>query len=457
MNSVDLAIIGAGPAGMAAAAQGAALGMSVLLLDEQDGPGGQIFRNIEHATQQQRHLLGHSYGAGQKLLDGLLEAQVNHVRRATVWMAGKDGEIAWSVDGKASKTNAKRIIIATGALERPVPVPGWTLPGVMTAGAAQILLKQSGLVPQRAVLAGAGPLLYLLASQLIAAGAPPLAIVETNSMRDVLAAAVHLKPTRATARYLGEGLRLLSDITKARVPRYRAASNLRVEGEGKAEAISFNTGAKTHRIDCDIVLLHQGVVPNTQISRSLRFEHRWNALQRCFAPVADAWGALDGRYYVAGDGGGIGGAKAAELQGRLAALHAAAEIEAISASVRNEIAGPLQARLAAELSVRSFLDRAFPAPEQVLAPADETIICRCEEITAGDIRGYAKLGCMGPNQAKAFGRCGMGPCQGRYCGLTVTELLAAANAQSPDETGYFRIRQPLKPVTIGELAALESE
>jgi NADPH-dependent 2,4-dienoyl-CoA reductase/sulfur reductase-like enzyme len=244
MNSVDLAIIGAGPAGMAAAAQGAALGMSVLLLDEQDGPGGQIFRNIEHATQQQRHLLGHSYGAGQKLLDGLLEAQVNHVRRATVWMAGKDGEIAWSVDAKASKTNAKRIIIATGALERPVPVPGWTLPGVMTAGAAQILLKQSGLVPQRAVLAGAGPLLYLLASQLIAAGAPPLAIVETNSMRDVLAAAVHLKPTRATARYLGEGLRLLSDIRKARVPRYRAASNLRVEGEGKAEAISFNTGRK---------------------------------------------------------------------------------------------------------------------------------------------------------------------------------------------------------------------
>jgi hypothetical protein len=106
---------------------------------------------------------------------------------------------------------------------------------------------------------------------------------------------------------------------------------LKVKGRQRQSASTL--GPKTHRIDCDIVLLHQGVVPNTQISRSLRFEHRWNALQRCFAPVADAWGALDGRYYVAGDGGGIGGAKAAELQGRLAALHAAAELEALSAPV----------------------------------------------------------------------------------------------------------------------------
>jgi NADPH-dependent 2,4-dienoyl-CoA reductase/sulfur reductase-like enzyme len=224
MSEYDIAVIGAGPAGMAAAAQAAALGVKTLLLDEQDGPGGQIFRNIEHARNSSGTCWGTAMARARSCW-GFAGGAGERVRRATVWMVGKDGEIAWSVDGKASKTNARRIIIATGALERPVPVPGWTLPGVMTAGAAQILLKQSGLVPQRAVLAGAGPLLYLLASQLIAAGAPPLAIVETNSMRDVLAAAVQLKPTRATARYLGEGLRLLSDIRKARVPRYRAASN----------------------------------------------------------------------------------------------------------------------------------------------------------------------------------------------------------------------------------------
>jgi NADPH-dependent 2,4-dienoyl-CoA reductase/sulfur reductase-like enzyme len=457
MSKYDIAVIGAGPAGMAAAAQAAALGAKTLLLDEQDGPGGQIYRHIEHTTPEQLRVLGKSYEAGQKVLRDLCEAPVEHIRRAAVWMVGKDGEIAWSVDGKASITNAKRIITATGALERPVPIPGWTLPGVMTAGAAQILLKQSGLVPQRAVLAGAGPLLYLLASQLIAAGAPPLAIVETNSMRDVLAAAMHLKPNATTASYLKQGMKMLAAIRKAGVPRYRAAQNLRVEGECTAEAITFSCGVRTHRFECDYVLLHQGVVPNTQIIRSLGLDHRWDEQQRCFRPVIDRWGQACETVYVAGDGGGIGGAKAAELQGRMAALHAVAGLGIVSNIKRDDVATPLKRELAAELPIRAFLDRAYAPSEQVLAPHDDTIICRCEEITAGNIRSYAKLGCTGPNQAKAFGRCGMGPCQGRYCGLTVSELLAAANGQTHDQTGYFRIRPPLKPITIGELAALESE
>jgi NADPH-dependent 2,4-dienoyl-CoA reductase/sulfur reductase-like enzyme len=457
MSEYDIAVIGAGPAGMAAAAQAAALGVKTLLLDEQAGPGGQIYRHIEHTTPEQLRVLGKSYEAGQKLLRDLREAPVERVRRATVWMVGTDGEIAWSVDGKASKTNARRIILATGALERPVPIPGWTLPGVMTAGAAQILLKQSGLVPQRAVLAGSGPLLYLLASQMIAAGAPPLALVETSSMRDVFAAALKLRPNATTASYLKQGAKMLAAIRKAGVPRYRAAQDIRVEGEGTAKAITFSCGARAHRIECDYVLLHQGVVPNTQITRSLGLDHRWDVQQRCFRPVTDRWGQACEAVYVAGDGGGIGGARVAELQGRVAALHAAASLGVIDNSKRDELASPLKSGLAAELPVRAFLERAYTPPEQILAPHDDTIICRCEEITAGDIRGYAKLGCTGPNQAKAFGRCGMGPCQGRFCGLTVSELLAAANGQTHDQTGYFRIRQPLKPVTIGELAALESE
>lgn len=457
MSEYDIAVIGAGPAGMAAAAQAAGLGAKVLLLDEQESPGGQIYRHIEHAGDEQLRVLGKSYEAGQLLLRDLCEAPVEHVRRATVWMVGKDGGVAWSVDGKASKTNAKRVIIATGALERPVPVPGWTLPGVMTAGAAQILLKQSGLVPQRAVLAGSGPLLYLLASQMITAGAAPLALVETNSMREVFAAALKLKPNRTTASYLIQGVKLLAAIRKAGVPRYSAAQNLRVEDEGMAEAVSFNCGANAHRISCDFVLLHQGVVPNTQITRSLGLDHDWDKQQRCFRPVTNRWGRACETIYVAGDGSGIGGAKAAELQGRLAALHAAASSGVIGKSERDDRADPMLRELAGQLSVRGFLECAYAPSEQVLAPHDDTIICRCEEITAGDIRGYAKLGCKGPNQAKAFGRCGMGPCQGRYCGLTVTELLAAANGQTHDQTGYFRIRTPLKPITIGELAALETK
>ena len=117
---------------------------------------------------------------------------------------------------------------------------------------------------------------------------------------------------------------------------------------------------------------------------------------------------------------------------------------------------PLRTALSREVAARPFLDAAYPPCAEVLLPADSTIVCRCEEVTAGDIRGYAGLGCLGPNQTKAFGRAGMGPCQGRYCGLSVTALLAEANGQTPDETGYYRIRPPLKPVTLGELAAMDA-
>jgi NAD(P)H-nitrite reductase large subunit len=106
------------------------------------------------------------------------------------------------------------------------------------------------------------------------------------------------------------------------------------------------------------------------------------------------------------------------------------------------------------MAARPFLEAAYPPYAGALSPADSTIICRCEEVTAGDIRATAKLGCLGPNQTKAFGRAGMGPCQGRYCGLTVTRLLADANGRTPDQTGSYRIRAPIKPVTLGELSQL---
>jgi hypothetical protein len=145
----------------------------------------------------------------------------------------------------------------------------------------------------------------------------------------------------------------------------------------------------------------------------------------------------------------------AEIAGRLAALHAACETGHLTPEQRDARAAPLHRALDRERAIRPFLDAAYPPFAQALAPADATIVCRCEEVTAGTIRAHARLGCTGPNQAKAFGRSGMGPCQGRYCGLTVTGILAQANGQTPDETGYYRIRPPLKPVTLGELAAMD--
>ena len=110
-----------------------------------------------------------------------------------------------------------------------------------------------------------------------------------------------------------------------------------------------------------------------------------------------------------------------------------------------------------ERAIRPFLDRLYQPPKEILTPKDETVVCRCEEVSAVDIRDYAKIGCLGPNQTKAFGRSGMGPCQGRCCGLTVTEILASENKLSQQEVGSYRIRSPIKPVTLGEIAQADDD
>lgn len=456
MSARDLAIIGAGPAGLAAAAQAAELGLTVTLLDEQPRPGGQIYRDVDRAARLRGAILGPDYAHGAHLTDAMRQGNIEYLPGAVVWAIEKGFRLSCTREGHAAQLDADRLLLATGALERPMPLPGWTLPGVMSAGAGQILLKQSGILARRAVLVGSGPLLYLTAAQMLRAGAPPLALVETRSRADSLRAARHMGSALRGWRTLAKGLTMLAELKRAGVPRHTGATGLAIEGEGRAEAVTFTSRGRAHRLACDTVFLHHGVVPNTQAARSLDVPHEWNAAQACFCPVLDEWGESNlANLYIAGDGAGISGAKAAEQAGRLAALQIAHESGALSASERDRRAAPLRAALAGERAIRPFLDAAYPPSAEAMRPADSTTICRCEEVTAGQIRQFATLGCLGPNQAKAFGRAGMGPCQGRYCGLTVTALLAEANGQSPDETGYLRIRPPLKPVTLGELAALD--
>jgi NADPH-dependent 2,4-dienoyl-CoA reductase/sulfur reductase-like enzyme len=191
MTTVDLIVIGAGPAGMAAATEAAGLGLSVTVLDEQTAAGGQIYRAVTGAGAQRGAVLGQDYLDGAGLALAMQASGAQHLTAAVVWNIEADAEgitVTWSQDGHAAQLRAARLILATGALERPVPIPGWTLPGVMTAGAGQILLKASGLVAERAVLAGSGPLLYLLAAQMARAGTPPLALVETQGLRDTIRA-----------------------------------------------------------------------------------------------------------------------------------------------------------------------------------------------------------------------------------------------------------------------------
>lgn len=455
MPRSDLIIIGSGPAGMAAAAEAVEHGLLVTIVDEQPRPGGQIYRDVDRVAANRRAILGADYSHGTTLTAGLRNPGITHVGGAVVWAIEDAYRVFFTKNGAAAQITGARILLATGALERPMPLPGWTLPGVMTAGAAQILLKQSGVLARSAVLAGSGPLLYLIAAQMVRARTPPLAVVETQTRSDLGAAARHLGGALRGWRYLTKGAKMLAEITRARVPRYTGASAIALEGTDHVVAIRFQSAGHTHRLACDNVLLHHGVVPNTQAARSLGVEHRWDDRQHCFSPVVDEWGRTNKTgVFIAGDSAGIGGAKVAEVSGRIAALRIAEDMGKLARSKRDALAGPLKRARAMEQAIRPFLDVAYPPCREAISPADTTIVCRCEEVTAGDIRGFAKLGCLGPNQAKAFGRAGMGLCQGRYCGLTVTALLTEVNGLAQDETGYYRIRPPLKPVTLGELAAM---
>jgi NADPH-dependent 2,4-dienoyl-CoA reductase/sulfur reductase-like enzyme len=455
MHNADLIVIGAGPAGMSAARRAAELGLRVLLLDEQPAAGGQIYRNVDRASAVRSDILGADYTHGLSLTKGLHRKNITHLKGAVVWQIEDGAHVAFTQKGQGALAVGQRILLATGALERPMPLPGWTLPGVMTAGAAQILLKQSGITCQSAVLVGSGPLLYLIATQMVHAGVPPLALVETQTMGDLAKSMRHLGGALRGWPYLVKGLRMLWELRGAGIPRHVGATQIAIEGDRRAHAVTFKISKTAHRIECDTALLHHGVVPNTQAARSIDIPHRWNGAQNCFVPDCDAWGrSTVATVFIAGDGAGIGGAKAAALAGEIAALEIAHDLEKVSGPDRDAAARKLRKHLATERAARPFIDAAYPPYAGAIAPADETIICRCEEVTAGDIRHFAGLGCLGPNQAKAFGRSGMGPCQGRYCGLSVSQILSAANDISLDDTGYYRIRPPLKPMTLGELAAM---
>ncbi|NWD04871.1 NAD(P)/FAD-dependent oxidoreductase [Pseudomonas gingeri] len=454
-DQIDVLVLGAGPAGMAAALQLQALGLEVRVLDEQRSPGGQIYREISRVPSARKKLLGADYAAGGTTVTEFLASGIDYVANASVWLISAEREVHYHVAGQAHVVQARRILLCGGAYERPMPIPGWTLPGVMTAGAGQILLKSAGQVPiGPVVLAGSGPLLYLLAAQYLQAGVRVSALVDTCTRRDLLAALRWLPAALKGWRQLRKGIALMHSLKRAGVAWYRGASDLRIEGREQAEALTFQARGHTQRIACELILLHQGVVPNTQPSLSMAAAHRWDDSQMCWVAEQDEWGQLSvPGCFIAGDAAGIDGAEAAAVQGRVVALGIALSLQRLSAHAARQQARPWRRLLDKYRSVRPFLERLYRPQPSLCLPADETIVCRCEEVTAGAIREYAALGCLGPNQTKAFGRCGMGPCQGRQCGLAVTQILADAHQVTPAQVGYYRIRPPLKPITLAELAS----
>jgi NADPH-dependent 2,4-dienoyl-CoA reductase/sulfur reductase-like enzyme len=453
-SSYQLVVIGAGPAGMAAAQAALRHGVEVALVDEQSNPGGQIYRNVDSSPLAEIDLLGSDYAFGKSQVLALRHCGLDYFAGASVWFLDKSGCLGIIYQGLHHIVHAVQIIVATGAQERPMPFPGWHKPGVMTAGAGQILLKSAALVPQQApVLVGSGPLLLLLAWQYLRAGVGVQAIVDTTAKANRWRALRHLPRALAASDTLFKGLKLVMAIKRARVPWFKQATDLHAEGSERVERLKFMANGITQQLDTRLIMLHQGVIPGLHIAEAAGCETDWNEVQQCWQPRLDKWGeSTRPGIFIAGDGAVIGGARAAALSGQLAALQCVFRLGLIEQAQRDRLAKPVFNAHQRHLALRPFLDASYRIAASALIPTDETLVCRCEEITAAEIRQVITLGCPGPNQAKAFVRCGMGPCQGRLCASTVENIFASERAVSVDCIGRFSARPPIKPVTLGQLA-----
>jgi NADPH-dependent 2,4-dienoyl-CoA reductase/sulfur reductase-like enzyme len=455
----DLAIVGAGPAGMAAATRAADLGLDVVLLDEQSEPGGQVYRDLATATSERRKALGPEYEHGVALRAALDRSRTRRVSGASVCEVARETEgfeVCVALDRAACVLRARRVILATGAIERPLQIPGGTLPGVTSAGAVLAQLQRSAPPPEgRIVLAGCGPLLYLAAQQLGSAGADVVAILDTLSVRRFVRAlpgAIQFM----RSPYYARGAKLLQEINDT-VPIYHDVVEFVALGNDRLLSVRFTANKRTATLVADHLVLHQGIVPDVHLADIAGCQIVWDETAACWRPRVDAWGASSvAGLFVSGDGAGIVGANAAAQRGALAALAAATSMGRIDVPKRDDYAIVHRRALAQALRGRRFLDTVYRPPERFRLPRGDTIVCRCENVTARDVLAAVREGCAGPNQLKAFTRCGMGPCQGRDCGLAVTELIAHERRIPPAAVGRFRARFPARPLTLGQLASLPS-
>ena len=457
---VDLLIVGAGPGGMSAAVMARRHGLDVLVVDEQAAPGGQIWRGIEAAAGTLRAaILGKSYIEGLAVVGRFRASGVGYEPGAQVWQVEPGPRAFMTRNGAASSIEAGCLLLATGAQERPVPFPGWTLPGVMLIGAAQIVLKASGQIPAEPVwIAGNGPLSLLYATQLLKSGGQIAGFLSTTPSRRAASAMPKLAAAAFSAPGdLLKGLGWIAALQR-RVPYIRHVTEIEAIGGEALERIRYITAdGKATTVEARLLLVHEGVIPTIHPTLALGCRHVWNAEQQSFAPELDIWGETsEARVFVAGDGAGIGGATAACLRGEIAALRIAARIGRLSDTEATAAAQPIWARLKRALAARPFLDALYLPRPGVFVPADETVACRCEEVSVASIRARVAASRPGPNQVKAFSRAGMGPCQGRQCNYTIAHVLAAAEGRTVQDVGLYRVRPPLKPITLGELAALDT-
>ncbi|WP_285411590.1 FAD/NAD(P)-binding oxidoreductase [Variovorax sp. efr-133-TYG-130] len=448
------AIVGAGPAGVRAAQTLVAHGLRPVVIDEAPRAGGQIYRRPPAGLAQRtaRTL----YGFESKRADALhqafdaLRGRIDHRPDSLVWNAQDHQlDVLHNPTRGTSRVPYSHLIVATGATDRVLPVPGWTLPGVYTLGGAQVALKFQGCaIGRRVVFMGTGPLLYLVAYQYAKAGVQVAAVLDTARLADQLAAtpamlsqpAVFAKGVYYVGWLRAHGIALHGGVRPLRV--------LGDEAQGRVTGVAWQDGSEERTLACDAVGFGYALRSETQLADLLGCRFDYAPLHRAHLPVRDAAGraSVEG-VYLAGDGAGIMGADAAEWAGERAAL---ALLSDNGVAVDTARAADLERRLDRITGFRHGLERAFPVPDDWAAHApDELVVCRCENVTAGSLRRtIADAGASEMNRLKALSRVGMGRCQGRMCGVAAAEILAHATQQPLQQVGRLRGQAPIKPIPI---------
>lgn len=452
-------IIGAGPAGIRAAHVLVEHGVRPIVLDEGMRWGGQIYRqqpmNFERTSRQ---LYGFDTDKAEelsKIFVGLAD-KIDYRPQSLVWNV-EHKRLDVLQNGVSSVLRWESLIVATGATDRILPFPGWTLPGIFSMGATQVALKyQACAIGEQVVLAGTGPLLYLVAYQYVKAGAKVLAVLDTAAFSSQVKA---LPVLLNQPKQLFRGLYYVAWLMARGIKIHRGIRLLEAEGSERLAGIVFrHSSGVIESIACDALGVGYALRSETQIADMLGCVFKFDDLQRAYLPEKNAAGlsSIEGVYLV-GDGAGIMGADAAELSGERSAWDLL-----IKRGVCRDDAEPVRSRLQhldqclKQISrFRVGLETAFPNPDNWIAHLkDDTIVCRCEEISFGDIRqAIAESDIREVNRLKALSRAGMGRCQGRMCAQSSAEILAHLSGQTLSAVGRLRGQPPLKPVPVHALAA----
>ncbi|MGD8890780.1 MAG: FAD-dependent oxidoreductase [Desulfobacterales bacterium] len=465
MKEADLVIIGGGPAGIAAAIEAAGRGVSVVIIDENRSLGGKVLSSgegglqIDHTDKIEERI-------GFQLLNEFnqVEDKVTVYLRTEVWQVDDQKTVYLNTENKSirpqKRIRSQKLIMATGALERIIPFPGWTLPGVFPVGGLNSLIKKKVIPGQKFLIAGSGLLQLALAQNLIKAGASISAFVEASTIRDVVAKSVQLL-TGAGLLRLRQGLNYLLKIKSVGIPLFSSCIVSRAMGDKKAnKAIITKVDANWRpiqgtekEIEADVIAVGYGLIPSNELTRQCGCRHVYDDQLGYWRVIRnDRMETTIPGVFVAGDEIQIKGYQAAIDEGRQAGIEACAQLGRIQRDQAKQHTPTLQKKLNRAIRFGRAIDMiSAPRPGIFDNISDDTTICRCEEVTFADIKKSISNGAADVNDIKRRTRLGMGHCQGRFCGQVINELLWNLSGKT-SEREYFTPRIPVKPVPFRTLA-----